>query len=322
MESFDVLIVGGGVSGLTVASALHKRYSILLLEEQEDLGGLARELSCKATDHCLRCGVCRAVHVLRRASFGVPCVVGEPLEAVTRHNGVFRITTRHYTFTACAIVLATGAIPFPVEQLPQYVRGRRKRIFTGFELERKLKHSNFEDLAPFSSFAFVQCVGSRNARAKRGYCSQVCCRYALRLMENLRFRLPQASFDVYYMDLQIFGDGEEDLRAIARSVSLYRSLPFALEEDPLGVTVSVEVDGKVTRRRYDAVVLSVGLVPSPGTERMAGLFRLPQKEGGFLVPRPEEGIFACGTATGPKDIAGAISEAEGLVTELVRFLGG
>lgn len=322
MESCDVLVIGGGVAGLAVASALQGEYSVVVLEEKERPGGLARELSCKATDRCLRCGVCRAVQTLRKASFGVRSVTKASPQAATRNGKVFHVATRRRVFAARAIVLATGALPFPVERFPQYLRGRRRRIVTGFELEKKLKNSDFGDLASFSSFAFIQCVGSRNARERRGYCSQVCCRYALRLIENLRFRLPQASFDMYYMDLQILGDGEEDLRNVVHSVSLYRSLPFALEEDLSGVTVSVEVEGRVTKRRYDAVVLSVGLVPSPGTVRMAELFHLSQKEGGFLVPCPEEGIFACGTATGPKDITGTVLEGEKLVRDLVAFLGG
>lgn len=322
MESVDVLVVGGGVAGLAVASALWEKYNVVLLEEKESLGGLAQELSCKATDRCLRCGVCRAVHLLRKAAFGVRSILGEPLKAVVWEKRGFHVATPRHKFLARSIVLATGAVPFPVERLPQYLRGRKRRIFTGFELEKKLKSTTLDELAAFSSFAFVQCVGSRNAREKRGYCSQVCCRYALRLIENLRFRLPHALFHVYFMDLQILGDGENDLRTTASSVSLYRLMPFALVEDSSGVTVTVEADGKVTKRRYDAVVLSVGLVPSPGTERVAEFFRLSRKDGGFLVPRPEDGVFACGTATGPKDILGTISEAERVVSDLVGFLGG
>lgn len=322
MENIDVLVVGGGTAGLTVASALKGKVSVLVLEEKGFLGGLARELSCKATSRCLRCGVCRAVEALRKASFGIRSITGESLRSVSWRKEIFHITTNHHTFAVRSVVLATGAIPFRVEELPRYLWGRKRRIFTGFELEKQLKNGNLEDFASFSSFAFVQCVGSRSGKEKRGYCSQVCCRYALRLMENLRFRFPKISFDLYYMDLQILGDGEQDLRTIASSVSLFRSLPFALEEDAFGVTVWVEVEGKVVKRRYDAVVLSVGLVPSLGTRRAGELFRLPQKEGGFLVPRPEDGIFACGTATGPKDIVSTIGEAEKLAEDLVEFLGG
>ncbi|MEN3203073.1 MAG: FAD-dependent oxidoreductase [Atribacterota bacterium] len=322
MERFDVLVVGGGIAGLTVASALEGTASVLVLEEKEFLGGLARELSCKATNRCLRCGVCRAVEVLRKASFGIHSITGESLESVSWGKGVFHVATNHRAFAVRSVVLATGAVPFRVEEFPRYLWGRKRRIFTGFELEKKLKSGNLEDFASFSSCAFVQCVGSRSSKERRGYCSQVCCRYALRLVENLRFRFPETSCDLYYMDLQIFGDGEKDLRTIASSVSLFRSLPFALEEDALGVTVWVEIEGKVVKRRYDAVVLSVGLVPSSGTRRAGELFRLPQKEGGFLVPRPEDGIFACGTATGPKDIVSTIGEAERLAEDLLRFLGG
>jgi heterodisulfide reductase subunit A len=321
MERVDVLVVGGGIAGLTVASALQGKGDVLLLEEKASLGGLAVELSCKATDRCLRCGVCRATEVVRKGRIGVESITGESPRAVVREKRGFRITTDRRELAARLIVLATGAVPFPVEEFPQYLWGRRERIFTGFELERRLKDGNLEEFAAFRSLAFVQCVGSRNARKRLGYCSQVCCRYALRLAANLRFRFPEITIDVYSMDLQVLGDGQEALRDAALSVFRYRSLPFALEEDADGVTVFVEVDGKATGRRYDAVVLSVGLVASPGTQRMAELFHLPQREGGFIVPHLWDGVFACGTATGPKDITSTIFEAEKLSKELQAFLG-
>lgn len=327
MERCDVLVVGGGVAGLAVASCLEGKYRVFVLEERESLGGLALELSCKATDRCLRCGVCRAVEVLREASSGLSGATGESIRSATWENGVFRVTTSRRELVTRSIVLATGAVPFPVEKLPQYLWGKKRRILTGLELEQRLREGNLGELAAFRSFAFVQCVGSRNAKEGRGYCSKVCCRYALRLAENLRFRFREASFDFYYMDLQILGDGEEDLRAIARTVSLIRSLPSALLEDEEGVTVSVEEGGRRMKRRYDAVVLSVGLVPSLGTERMARIFGLPQKEGGFIAVENggetlREGIFVCGTAAGPKDIMSTLCEAWSLTGAIEKFLGG
>ncbi len=321
MEHVDALIVGGGVAGLTVASALRRKCDVLVLEEETSLGGLAVELSCKATDRCLRCGVCRAVEVVRRASPGVESITRESLRSVAREGAVFHVVTNRREWVTRCVVLATGAVPFPVEELPQYLWGRKKRICTGFELERRLRDTTLEEFAPFRSLAFVQCVGSRNAQKRQGYCSQVCCRYALRLAENLRFRFPGIAISFYYMDLQILGDGQDVLCTVASSLSLHRSLPFALEEDEDGVTVFVEEDGKPRKRRYDAVVLSVGLFASPGTRHMAELLGLPQRAGGFVVPRPQDGIFACGTATGPKDIARTISEAEKLSRELLEFLG-
>ncbi|MBC7218194.1 MAG: FAD-dependent oxidoreductase [Candidatus Caldatribacterium sp.] len=326
MERCDILVVGGGIAGLAVASCLEGKYKVFVLEEKESFGGLAGELSCKATDRCLRCGVCRAVEILRKASFWLSGATGESIHSATWENGVFRVTTNQREIAASSVVLATGAVPFPVEKLPQYLWGRKRRIFTGFELEQKLREGTLGELSAFRSFAFVQCVGSRNAKESRGYCSRVCCRYALRLAENLRFRFPEASFDFYYMDLQILGDGEEDLRAIARTVSLIRSLPSALLEDEEGVTVSVEEGGRRTKRRYDAVVLSVGLVPSSGTEKMARIFGLPQREGGFIAEDGgrtlREGVFVCGTAAGPKDIMSTLCEAWSLAGTIEEFLGG
>lgn len=324
----DVLVIGGGPAGLTAASLLGKKYDVVVLEEGKSPGGLALELSCKATDECLFCGVCRAVSAVQGLALqGFRLYTGERVTGVSRGNRSFSVTTNAREFKVRAVIVATGAVPFEVGCLPQYVWGRKKRIFSGFDVERGLRRGILEDFADFESLAFIQCVGSRNTQNHRGYCSQVCCRYALCLAENIRFRFPRMSIDFYYMDLQVFGDGRERLLEIARSLSCFRSMPFLVEEYGAGVVVSVEGKLGPEKRTYDAVILSVGMVPSPGTEKMAELFGLPLREGGFIRSFDggktlQEGVFVCGTASGPKDITDTILEAHEVGEHVAEFLGG
>lgn len=58
----DVLVIGGGPAGLTVARTLADRGTdVVLVERSESLGGRAREWTCKGIVECRNCGVCFAI---------------------------------------------------------------------------------------------------------------------------------------------------------------------------------------------------------------------------------------------------------------------
>ena len=55
----DVLIVGGGISGVTAALELAgPGISVTLVEKGETLGGLAASFCCKASEVCNKCFAC------------------------------------------------------------------------------------------------------------------------------------------------------------------------------------------------------------------------------------------------------------------------
>lgn len=66
MMTNKILVIGGGAAGLAAAKTLvdmHKE--VVLVEKEETLGGLARELTCKGVSECRNCGVC---YVIDRAT--------------------------------------------------------------------------------------------------------------------------------------------------------------------------------------------------------------------------------------------------------------
>ena len=55
----SVLVIGGGVAGIAVASTLADNDSqVYLVEREASIGGWAASFCCKATDVCTKCSVC------------------------------------------------------------------------------------------------------------------------------------------------------------------------------------------------------------------------------------------------------------------------
>jgi heterodisulfide reductase subunit A len=54
-----VLVIGGGIAGLTVAWELARLdVDVDLVEKSSFLGGYAIQFCCKAADECQKCGAC------------------------------------------------------------------------------------------------------------------------------------------------------------------------------------------------------------------------------------------------------------------------
>ncbi len=322
--SHDIVVIGSGVSGLSVARGLYNQgLDVLVVERNDTVGGTAWSLGCKATHECLSCGICRVVEQKRELeSQGFPGTLKKNtgISTVEREGNGFFIKTEKEEFRARCIVVATGIEPYPAEQAANLGFGTYPGVFSGIDLERELNEKGLEACAAFERVAFIQCVGSRSFKEKRGYCSQVCCCYALRLCENLKYRFPEMQIDMYYMDLQLLGEKKDTLKRIARErVELFRHLPFRIErvdgEDEISpLLLRFEDPEKVTRSRYDAVVLSVGMIPSSGTRDIARKLQLTQDTNGFIKnlgggKTSAPGIFVTGGAWGPTDVQGCLRDA-------------
>ncbi len=243
-----------------------------------------------------------------------------------------------FSIEARAAILATGFETLPVEDAVLYGSGKVPNVITALQMERLLApHGPYNRVLRPSdgmepdSIAFVQCAGSRDKTMGVPYCSRVCCMYAVKQAMLLSGALPLADITVYYMDIRAFGKNYEQFFQNAQAMGIQfvkAKVGWVSEGEEGSVLVRYEDqsgDGVVTSR-HDLVVLSLGKIPAWKPEAATGI---PSGPDGFVhTVRPRtaptltavEGVFAAGSATGPKDIVDTIAEAGAAAMEASVYL--
>ena len=220
-----------------------------------------------------------------------------------------------------AIIVATGFEVFDAREEGSLGYGRYANVVTGLDLERTFNREGYLKLPSSGeephNIAFVQCVGSRNVN--HGYCSQVCCKYAMRFARLIKYQNPDAQVTVFYIDLQTAGKGFDEFYEDCRgSIQFVRGIPVEVLETSSGeLEVRFEdiLEGRVKREAFDLVILSVGIAPRKDSWDLARVLGINLGEHGFFDTRDMincvetnvEGIFLAGTCQGPKDIPDSIA---------------
>jgi heterodisulfide reductase subunit A len=227
-----------------------------------------------------------------------------------------------------SIIVSVGAEIFDASQVVEYSYGRHPDIITSMELERLLQSSGptrGEVIKPSDRkhperVAFILCVGSRDRRFY-SYCSRVCCMYSIKQALQL---VDHGIKDVtiFYMDIRAYGKGFDEMfeRAVRSGVKFVRSRPGTVIPNGRGLEVVYEdtFSGELCRETFDMVVLATALTPPPTLGKLAKILGIELADDGFIKTRDMEGkfvtttrdgIYACGCATGPKDIPDSITEA-------------
>ncbi|BBL62232.1 CoB--CoM heterodisulfide reductase iron-sulfur subunit A family protein [Methanobrevibacter arboriphilus] len=232
------------------------------------------------------------------------------------------------------IIVATGYDPYdPTEKL-EYGYGAHTNVITAMEIERMINASGPteghvikpSDHESPKRVAFIHCVGSRDDKIGKPYCSRVCCMYSMKNAQLIIDHEPDTDVTLYYMDIRAFGKGFEEFYKNSQEkygIKFLRGRPSEIiENDDLTLTVRGEdtLLNTVTEYDYDLVVLSVGLVPPEGAEELRQTIGLSKSGDGFLMEahpklRPvdtlTDGVYLAGVSQGPKDIPDAVAQGSG-----------
>lgn len=244
--------------------------------------------------------------------------------------------SKRQELSAGAIIVATGFDVFDAKKKGGLGYGRYPNVLTGLDLERTFSHEGSVKLPSNGkepqNIAFIQCVGSRDEYIGNSYCSQVCCKYAVRFAQLLRYQNPEAKVTIFYIDLQTAGKGfGEFYEECKETIRFIRGIPVEICETPSGeseVRYENLAEGRVTRENFDLVVLSVGIVPRKDSWEVARILGINLGDQGFFdtsdplesTETNVEGVFLAGACQGPRDIPGSIAHGIQAASRAIQAL--
>jgi len=335
----DVLIIGAGISGITVALELAQLgLSPTLIEREASIGGLSASFCCKASESCNKCFACvvdkRVAEVQQRREISI--LTRTELTAVKGGPGEYHLLLKkemeRMERKAPAVVIAAGIDPYDASQKEEYGYRRYKNVITARDLDEMLRYrrklSRPSDGQIPKKVAFFQCVGSRDESIGNLYCSQVCCAYALRLIKAIRHQYPEVEATFLYMDIQPAGVSFQqflDSCLQDKGIRLIRSLPSKIYNAPrtdnLRVRLTDPQKDEVVEETFDLIVLSVGMVLRKTSKALLESFNLGLTEDGFIASPPSRtGVFVTGACSGPKDIDRSILQAKSTAFQVHHYL--
>jgi heterodisulfide reductase subunit A2 len=231
-----------------------------------------------------------------------------------------------------AVILTSGFSPFDPAAFKNYGYPQIPDLVTSLEFERLLSANGPcmghltrpSDNREPNRIAWIQCVGSRNThRCSNGYCSAVCCMYALKqamvTAEHLTAEHPEMT--IFFMDIRSHGKEFERFyeRAKQSGVRFLRTMPHIIlaGKNHSGVSLTYLTEsGKRVDEHFDMTVLSVGIEAPKTAEEISSRLGLVQNRYRFIetssfapVSSNRNGVYVTGAMAGPKDIPQSVTEA-------------
>ena len=272
-----ILVIGGGVTGMTSALGVAKAgYEVVLVEREPSLGGFATKLfkqypktppyrELASTDYE---SLIQAVE----GESKVKVYTSASIEKISGSPGMFDVSIRQngnvMEERTGAAVLASGFEPYDATKLEHLGFGKSANVITNVTMEEvgaKETLSRPSDGKTVESVAFIQCAGSRDPD-HLPYCSTVCCMTSLKQAMYIREKNPDAKVYIFYKDMRTPGQYENFYRRVQEDegVFLTKGEVSSVSEDGEG-SVIIEVDdtllGEKISVKADLVVLATGMVP-------------------------------------------------------------
>ena len=242
------------------------------------------------------------------------------------------------------IIVATGFKTFDPTLLSELNYHKYSDVITTMQMERLLNSdgpTKGKVVRPSNGelpkkVSFILCVGSRNKKIHREYCSQVCCNVAIKQAVLLKKEYPDIKINIYFTDIRAVGKNCEEFYNRAREVFGIRFIKSNVSailksdtSDELLVRGEDVIENRLFENKTDLVVLAVGTEPAEGTDELSQLLNISQDPYGFLLEKhlkvkPSEtsvnGIFLAGMIQGPKDIPTSIAHAESAAAKAVALI--
>jgi len=332
----NVAIIGGGIAGIETSIQLEKLgYDVALYEKDTILGGHTGKWDRLFPN---RRHAAEVIESLTKAiSNKTQINLAVQVTDIKRENGLFRIEANGRSQVADAIVLATGFELFPANKKEEYGYGIFENVITSAELESMFSSNGKPLLSNGNTpekIVIIHCVGSRDEKVNRPYCSKVCCVTAVKQAIEIKEALPLSEVYCFYMDLRMFGPGYEDLykEAQTKGVIFIRgrlSETSEFEGNRILVKAEDTLSSKPLKMSVDMVVLMVGMSPLSSTEKLLKNLNITLNHDGFIQVKDyhlkpthtsTDGVFVAGACTGPNNITDSVNAANTAALEVHNYL--
>lgn len=244
-----------------------------------------------------------------------------------------------------SIILATGSKLYNInesEDAKSYATS--PDVVSALAFERMMSSSGSydgkeiarpSDGKPAKKIAWIQCMGSRNRRQKKPFCSSICCMFALKEAVLAQEKGgDDMDTTIFYMDMRAFGKGFHAYRNKAiqeHGVKLVRCRVQEVVPKPSGGLEIRYFDPKTEEffvKEYDLVVLSTGQSPFEDHKKWSNLIGSTPNELGLIPTETNSkikiadkpGLFMCGSLMGLTDISEAMASGMAAAGEATSFL--
>jgi heterodisulfide reductase subunit A len=231
-----------------------------------------------------------------------------------------------------SIVVATGikSAP-PAGDLLGY--DKFENVITNTEFERLMNAggpTSGEIIRPSDKthakkIAWIQCAGRGLADGKgTPYCSKICCMVSAKQTIITKEHDAAVEATIFYNDLKAYGKGfwEFYRKANENDVRYVRGRPYEVFEDPQTRNLTLRYEdldtGELQTHEVELLVLATGIMANDRNKRLAKALKIKLDELGYFKEKDPllapldtdvEGIYLCGGATGPIDIAESVAQA-------------
>ncbi len=282
-----LLVVGGGISGMTAASEASKAgYPVTIVEKSGTLGGAVGGFYKRVPEHSPYADPAdTGVDTLIAAIEADPRITVYLNRTLAKTSGapgrfVVEIATESGTTQTAefgAIVQATGFRPYDASKLPEFAYDQSPDVVTQLELEQLAHAANGgaikrpSDGKEVKSVVFVQCAGQRSQKEGHlPYCSGHCCNTSIKQAMYFRDSNPDIDTNIIYTDLRTPGTiGENFYRSGQhKGVTFTKGVVNSVESagDSLTVKFKDLILNEDTEEQVDLVVLATGMVANSGVD--------------------------------------------------------
>ena len=292
-----ILVVGGGITGMTAAiEAAKTGYPVTLVEKTGELGGAVGKMWKDVPSHSpytdpVDTRVADMVATIE-ANDKITVHLNSTITKTSGAPGRFSadISTESgatNTENFGAIIQASGATPYDANQLPELGYGKSKDVIDRSEMEHLALTANGgaikrpSDGKEVKKVTFVQCAGQRSKKEGHlDYCSGDCCLTSIKQAMYFKDQNPEIETEILYSDLRTPGaPGEDFYRSGQDKMVSFRkgtvSEVVAGSNGPLVKFKDLILDEDL-EEETDLVVLATGMVANSGVD----IDETPQNEPG------------------------------------------